>query len=125
MRQFIVAVTILVACVILMTATVEASATEILAGNSLFKRFKWNQGDFSGPVWQNRTAAEKKAMLWAAVTQDTASQAWPSTVELAQIFLENMNLTIKSRTFEFVLVLNIICESRCIFKFALIYLFCL
>jgi len=48
---------------------------------------------FVGPAWQHQTAASKQTILDATIRNDTTSQSWPSTLELAELFIEDMNLS--------------------------------
>jgi hypothetical protein len=48
---------------------------------------------FVGPAWQHQTAAAKQTTLESAVRNSTTSGTWPSTLELAELFIEDMNLS--------------------------------
>jgi hypothetical protein len=48
---------------------------------------------FVGPTWQHQSAAAKESVLEEIVTNDTTSNSWPSTLELAELFIEDMNLS--------------------------------
>jgi hypothetical protein len=37
--------------------------------------------------------ADKSAKLWAAITQDHTAAPWPSLIQEAELFVEQMNLT--------------------------------
>jgi len=57
--------------------------------------FSW---PFHGPTWQQKSNKQKLSLLWNAIVQDEDSALWPSTLELAELFLEPMNPTFNSST---------------------------
>jgi len=48
---------------------------------------------FVGPAWQHQSAAAKQTVLDSTVRNDTNSGTWPSALELAELFIEDMNLS--------------------------------
>jgi len=48
---------------------------------------------FVGPAWQHQTAASKQTILDTTIRNDTTSGSWPSTLELAELFIEDMSLS--------------------------------
>jgi len=48
---------------------------------------------FVGPAWQHQSAAAKQTALNNIIKNDTNSGSWPSTLQLAELFIEDMNLS--------------------------------
>jgi hypothetical protein len=59
---------------------------------ALLSSVVWTQ-PYNGPTWQSKTAEEKQQLLWQAITRNETSGPWPSSLELAEIFLEDMSPT--------------------------------
>jgi len=49
--------------------------------------------EFHGDAWQRQTAQAKQAQLWSAITSDTTPAEWPSSLAIAELFIENMNIS--------------------------------
>jgi len=49
--------------------------------------------DFHGDKYQKQIADDKSNELWNATIRDKTSNSWPNELELAELFLESMNVT--------------------------------
>eukprot|EP01087_Luapelamoeba_hula_P012443 TRINITY_DN346_c0_g1_i1.p1 TRINITY_DN346_c0_g1~~TRINITY_DN346_c0_g1_i1.p1 ORF type:complete len:348 (-),score=63.61 TRINITY_DN346_c0_g1_i1:63-1106(-) len=49
--------------------------------------------DFHGDKYQRQSAAVKLSQLWSVIVADTTSAAWPTPLQLAELFVESMKVS--------------------------------
>jgi hypothetical protein len=52
-----------------------------------------SQTPFSGPAWQHQTAVVKNSILKPTITNNTTPGSYPTDLQLAELFLEDMSVT--------------------------------